>query len=376
LDEILKDPAIYVQNSHLSNCFQVLNQLNQLRTIKRFDEANEFRLWPTSQTLEMANAKLGSLLSMEELAFPPKLVKPPDPASTAESEESAEEELLPVFKYVPINQELLDSPPHDLRYFVSQNDAYIQRLSQTRKPAPRGCVASDGETEIWLKSAEIPQEPGWVVEPVQPYMPIAEAVGTLNYQRMFRVENGTEIRNGQKFYSFRTPKTVLPPVEALKSDINKESWQDGDLALANCDQRWMSNARGPIRSTFADKVHPRDTFGEFHPLTVDEEWKPAVGLLGPRAHSTKGVRHSGGFHGNNPPALKFDCFVRTMRDPPPLTVGEEYHDPLLRPREEDLPKEKKGRFTTVFATKVKLGNTDSMTVKNTPPTFPPIKPGF
>jgi hypothetical protein len=378
LDQILRDPAIYVQNSHLSNCFTILNQLNQLRSITRFEDANEFQLWPSAQSLEMANAKLGSLLSMEELAFPPRSEKVPDPTSSAMSEEATEEEVLPDIQYATIKTEAMESPPHGLAYFVARNSDHIAALSKRRKRLPAGCIASDGETEIWTDKDKIPHEPGWIIEPAVPYFPLAQAVGPLQYPKLFRIEDGTEIRGDKKFYSFSTPRTTLPPMEVLRVDKNNESWQDGDRPLATCDVRWMSNCRGPVRSTFADKVHPKDEFNEWHPLKIEEPWKPPIEGLGPTVWATRPVRHVDDvFHEDFPEAKKCDSLLRHYKEVPPLTVQEEYHDPILHPKDDMTPRMKKKRFNAVFpSSRVKLGATDSTTVRTRPQNLPPIQPAF
>jgi hypothetical protein len=294
------------------------------------------------------------------------------------TEEAAEETTCPVMKYVPIGEQSDDAIVHNIKYFISQTEAYIKNVAQKKKPhVPRACIASDGETEIWRKGANVPNEEGWVVEPVQTHVPIAEAVDTPNYLKMFRAEDGSEVRDGQKFYTFNTPKTTLPAIEVLKTDLNKESWTDGDLSLANCDVRWSANARGPVRSGFKDKVHPTEVFEESHPISIEEEWKPPLFMLGPRTWVTKGQKHDDLFHETTPLATKFETLIRNGIDLPPITVSEEYHEPPFHPTEEKTPKMKKHRFNTVFPSeRVKLGRTDSETVKNRPPNLPPIKPAF
>jgi hypothetical protein len=306
---------------------------------------------------------------MGELAFPPQRNDAPDLAVAADSEETVEEDALPPIKYIAINQELIDDPPHGLQYFEAQNDRYIRKLAERRKSLPRGCIASDGETEIWRAGSAIPREPGWIIEPATPYMPLAQSVGPLNYQKLFRTEDGSEVRNGQRFYGFSSPASVLAPIERLKADVTGESWRDGDLALANCDLRWMAGTRGPVRSGFQDSVHPREAFGEFHPLAADGAWQPPLEGTGPKEYVLP-LKPPGVFHPDHPPAGKFDSLRPDGVDAPPLAVLEEYHDPVAFGRIEGKAPKRKQRFSAVFPTsKVQLGATDSMTVKQRSPTF-------
>jgi hypothetical protein len=185
------------------------------------------------------------------------------------------------------------------------------------------------------------------------------------------------MRGSARFYSYRTAKTHFTAPEQLKTDQNHESWVDGDLSLANCDQRWMACTRGPIRTTFNPDVHPTGPFQEFHPISVDEEWRPPLQGIGPKVFLARGIRHSRCFRTMSPPAMKHDCFIRTETDPPPLTVQEEYHDPEITIKDAFRLRPSQKRFSAVFPNhRVRKGSTDSMTVRNLTPTFPPTPTGF
>jgi hypothetical protein len=374
LDEVLMDPAVYVQNSHLSNCFRVLNQLNQIRSLAKFEMANEYKLWPLAQELEMMNAKLGALLTMEELSFPPRAPQSEETAGAQKSDETEEEEAIPVFEYQPVAVEYEVTPPRGWEHYNLRHQEQIQKIRERRGPLlPRQCIASDGEVEIWRDppDPEALAKDGWIVERPEEYMPLAQAVGPNNYPKMFRQSNGTEIRGEKPFYAYKTPKTEMAPPEQLKADVNKESWQDGDKSLANCDLRWMANVRGPIKSSFTPAVHPTDTFEEFHPISIEEEWRPPIKGTGPRTSVLPVVPGRDVFHQDVPPASKFDCFVRTQKDNPPLTVQEEYQNPPVQPLIGKPPTRGHQRFTAVFPQlPTRKGATDSMTVRKLRPTFP------
>jgi hypothetical protein len=373
LDEVLADPYVYVQNSHLSNCFRVLNQLNQLRTISSFEMAGVYQLWPTAQELEMVNAKLGALLTMEELSFPPRQPKPSGDAAAAKEEDTEEEEPLPVLEYLPVVEERSVAPPKGWAHYRLEHAAQVRRARTRCAHVPRECVAADGEVEIWRN----PPDPdalaadGWIVERPLPHVPLAESVGIACYGKLFRQTDGTEVRGSRPFYGFASPKSTLPTPEQLKTDQLKESWQDGDKSLANTDLHWMANTRGPVRSSFVPDVHPKDEFEEFHPIAIEEEWRPPLLEGAPRAYATVGVRGRQLFSSVIPPATKWDCFVRTDHDEPPLAVQEEYHDPEVVIKTKRPPTRGHQRFSSVFPNhKSKKGTSDSMTVRALTPTFP------
>lgn len=379
IEQLLLEPEIYVQNSHMSNCFLVMNQLNQIRTAKSFGDFMIYNLWPNSTDLEMLNAKKGALLSLNELAFPPKNLEALESVRSLAKPTVKVEERTTDLKYIPINQDIIDSPPHDVEYFVKRNVTHIEEL-QRKNAKKRGLVeqSEDGEVEIWsTNDVGTLKERGWSVENPEPYMPLAQAVGTEEYKKGMRQEDGTEVKNGKKFYSFKNPHTVFDPIEQLKADRNAESWKDGDLSLANVGDRWMKNARGPVTSSYTPKVHPKDYFDLPDPISIQEEWKqPCLPGQGSE-YVEKLNNHKPRFMPVVAPPTKFEPLLAGESDPEPLTVLEEYKPPLAEVRRDEyIPKTKK-RFSAVFPNeKLKKGSTDSLAVRKIVPTFPPIKPGF
>jgi hypothetical protein len=373
LDEILADPEVYVQHSHLSNCCRVLNQLNQIRSLVKFETATDSKLWPAAQELEMVNAKLGALLTTEELSFPPRVPPSDEAAEEQNVDETEEEEAIPVFEYQPVCLEDNEPPPRGSDQYNLVHEEQIRKIRERRGPArPRECIASDGEVEIWRN----PPDPGalagngWIVESPEEYMPLAQAVGPVHFGKVFRETNGCEVRGSQPFYSFSTPKTVMPTVVQLKTDQNKESWRDGDQSLATCEVRWMTSTRGPIRSSFDPNIRQKDDLAQFHPISIEEEWKPPLDGTGPRTYVVQEKLKRGVFHHDIPPATKLDCLVREQRQAPPLTVEEEFHEHHIVPLIGKPPTRGNRPFGAVFPDHpTKKGATDSMTVRALRPTF-------
>ncbi|OHT08723.1 hypothetical protein TRFO_04813 [Tritrichomonas foetus] len=383
LDKLLLDPDIYVQNSHMSNCFTVLNQLNGLSEAKRFSDLSVIKLWPKSQDLEMLNAKKGILLSMEELSFPPK--QPKSRVSTnsqnLDDKQNTEQEELPQLKYIPINHDLIESPPHNVDYFVKKNMDYITQLENKHKHI-KGLVETteDGEVEIWdaSKGGPSPDDPNWSTEKPESHVELARAVGLDYFTKNLRKEDGTEIRNGTKFYCYKSAVSFLPPIEKLKANVNNEPWDNGDKSLASADSRWIKETRGPIYTSYNPCAHPSDsTFTPFKPLSIEEEYKPAKSWVDDRVYETKPVKHLGRFNPVLPQFKKDQNILLGAPDPTPLTVQEEYHDPLLNRDNQPELKPGQKRFRVVFPDcPPKKGSTDSLAVKKVTFTFPPVKPGF
>jgi hypothetical protein len=372
LDQILKNPAVYIQNSPLSNCFRALTQLDRLYSLTRFSEATEYKLWPVASELELVNAKLGCLLSMEELSFLPR--SPPSAASGTPDIPAAREqaEHAPALEYCPVSEEHEVPRLCGWRHLDLIHDAQIEQISARRRRPPRACIASDGDSEIWRSppDPEALARDGWVVERPVPHIPLAEAVGPFRYGKSLRPPDGAEARGGSRFYSFSTPKTVLPSVVELKADRNRESWAFGDAPLATADAQWLGPSRGPVRSTFAAKLHPVDEFGEFHPLTLDEEWRPPIDGARPRGYATDGVGGRPLFRAVIPLARRGDCLARDERDGPPLCIQEEWRCPPLVDMLPLPPTRGNLRFTTIFPDNPpKAGDTDSRTARKVRPTF-------
>jgi hypothetical protein len=370
LDQVLGDPDVYVQNSHLSNCFRVLNQLNQLRTVDKFDRITEFKLWPVAQELEMVNAKLGALLSMEELSFPPRKLSL---VSETPAEEQVEEEPSePVLRYCPVVLDVVRAPLKGWDFYNAQHDEQIRR--RQRVTQPRACIARDDETEIWRNpTPEQIDGNGWRTENAVPHVPLAEAVGPMNYPKLLRAAE----KAPSTFCSFKTPKSVLPTMEQLKADKNNGPWDGSDLWLATCDARWIANARGPVRSGFQPDVHPREVFEENRPMSIEENWQPPLDGTGPKVFVVRAVKHGRYFRTVAPLAKKQDCLLRATREPPPLSVQEPFYESQRPIRDEVRPKQLQARFNTVFPNdRTRKGDTDSVTVRNLPPTFPPVLIGL
>jgi hypothetical protein len=322
----------------------------------------------------MVNAKLGSLLTMEELSFPPKIPQSDEPEMAQKTDETEEEESFPILEYLGVCEEHEEPPPRGWDHYNILHEREIRKIRKRRgSMPPRECIASDGEVEIW-RNPPNPKElakGGWIVEKPEDYLPLAQAVGVHNYGKMFRQTDGTEIRGEKRFYSFRTPQTMMSSVEQLKTDQNKESWQDGDLSLANTDLRWLANVRGPIRSGFTPEVRPRGEFEKFRPIAIEEQWKPPLNGTGPRTYVLRAITGRGEFRQNIPPATKYECFIRGQHDEPPLSVQEEYQNPKVLDLIGKPPIRGNQRFSAVFPDRqTKPGTTDSMTVRKLAPTFP------
>lgn len=402
LDHLLEEPTVYVQNSHLSNLFTVLNQLNQLRLTKKFSDIEELKLWPKDQELEMLNAKKGVLLSMDELSFPPKNR---NLGNNAEEEENNEDSSKSAnkfqnidpsqFVYHPINEDIIKSPPHDVNYFVNRNMETIRKLESQHKHYKRGLisVSEDGEVEIWdTRKGQPPKSTGqietekngveeeieWDNENPEKFMSLAQSVSCDVFSKRLRSEDGTEKKNGVSFNHYKVAKTFLPPIEKLKANVNNEPWTNHDLSLASCDTRWINETRGPVYTSYNSTVHPRDSFNQFQSLMIEEEYKPPK-LPGQddRTYITKPMNHKGRFNAVLPQFGKDRNILLGSRDPVPLTTQEEYKEPpSFLTNVEDVRQGQK-RFRTMFPdVPVKKGSTDSNTVKKITFTFPPVKPGF
>ena len=381
LEEVLLEPEIYIKNSHMANCFTVLNQLNGIMKLQRYQDMDQYELWPVAQEVEMVNAKRGTLLSMEELMFPPRTREMIMAMRSLHHVEQIEEEVIPEFKYQPVCEEKVDDSPRGLTYYVSQNEKYIKKLEEKNREKRQGLVETspDGETEIWrVDDPNSLNEQGWSCERAQPYVPLAQAVDLPAYTKMMRAEDGSEIRGGRKFAAYNSKMTFLPPIEQLKADQNIDPWTEGDCSLATADARWLAHSRGPVHSDYNSDVRAKDDFvTRYKPLSTDDgPWRPQF-LPGqePTKYVTQGMAHYAKFQAVIPPGTRQDTIVRGQKVPPPISIQDPYRPPGLSMKDDFQLKQGQKRFTAVFPEhKTKLGCTDSAFVRKLPPTFPSVKP--
>ena len=328
----------------------------------------------------MVNAKKGTILSMDELLFPPRSLAAIRSMRTMTVIEQVEEEDVPEFTYVPVAEEVVEEPPRDTKYYLTQNIKHIRKLEERNRERRKGLVeaTADGETEIWSADyAKTLDDKGWAVEKPEPYMPLAQAVDLPAYTKMMRQEDGSEVRGGRRYTCYKSSQTFLAPIEQLKAGKNNDSWADGDKALATADTRWLKNSRGPIHTDYNPDVRARDDFiTRYKPIGIEEQWRPPF-LPGqePTHFVTKGLEHNQLFSSVITPAKKGETIVRGQREEPSLLIQEAWHEKRVNMKDDFKPK-KGHRWQTIFPDKLQLGATDSMFVKKLPPTFPSVNPGF
>ncbi|OHT01616.1 hypothetical protein TRFO_07529 [Tritrichomonas foetus] len=380
ISEILTDPEIYLQNSPLSNCFTVLNQINQLLSIKSFSDICQYNLWPKKGDLEMISAKKGCLLSFEELAFPPMTPEVMRRRSSyylqSEKEEVKELEK-PQFKYIPINQDKIDDPVHDLKYYDERNKKYIKELDQ-KIPKTKGRiqVAEDGESEIWETSSiavSTISNNDWEVLNPEKFKALAYETSTPGFLSQLREENGTESRNGKTFYGYRSPKSALSKREELMVDVNVEPWLNGDNSLAACEQRWLTATRGPLISTFKTIGKEQEFFNEPNYQSLEDKYRPHT-TFEKRNYVAKPKRHKKMFVGVISPIRKNEPIKRGQKEEPPLTVEEPYKDKLVTEKVKEITPRltKKPRFHTLYQPPLRKGDTDSLAVRKMTTNLPKI----
>lgn len=397
LENLLEDPSIYVQNSHMSNCFTVLNQLYKLYSLtsrSMIGEVEKFSWWPNSQDLEMLNAKKGVLLSMEELSFPQKQPKTTASTTRRDDDNQHDEDSQQILilnqntqsenlTYNPISNEVVGTRPHDVNYFIQRNMNDIAEL-QKKHAHKRGLVMTteDGEIEYWDTRKGNPNEKSesghdWSVEKPEKYESLANEVSSEVFSKNLRPDQGAD-KNGVRFYSYKTQKTFLPSIEKLKANVNNEPWSGTDMSLATADSRWINNSRGPIYTDYVTTIRPRDNMNNYKPLSIEEEYKEQI-LPGQnnRTYETSSKKHLTRFNAVLPQFTKDKNMILGQPNPTPLTVQEEYHDPqALLTNIQDI-RQGPNRFRTVFPEiPIKKGSTDSVTVKKITFTFPPEQPGF
>ena len=354
LEEVLMEPEIYIKNSHMSNCFKVLNQLNGIMKLQKFQDMDRYELWPVAEEVEMVNAKRGTLLSMEELMFPPRTPEMMMAMRSSNHVQQVEEEPIPVFTYQPVCEEKPEESPRGLAYYVAQNEKYIKNLEQKNKEKRQGLVeaSADGETEIWrTNDPNSLNEKGWSCETVQPYVPLAQAVDVRAYTKMMRAEDGSEVKDGRRFCTYNYKTTWLPPIEQLKADQNRDPWTNGDLSLATAE----SHCHSPISS----EVRARD-----NPLSSEEgPWavppQPGANEL---CHTGNGAPWKASTQGGTRSfaARKPHCPSQIKAH---LT------------RDDFRPKKGQTRLASVLPERKKVpSGTDSARARKPPPTLPTRKP--
>lgn len=384
LKHILADPEIYIKNTHISPCFTVTNQLNLLTQVKTFEEVVENHVWPSYQDLELLNAKRGQILTMSELVFPPRYGNLPNcyskinlPRSALNAAISAFrqfEEPTPVFKYIPLNQELIDDPPKDYKYYAKKNRARIKKIERSR-PKTAGLIKKTGDVELWaVKDESIIQEEGYVLEKPEVYEPLASRASDRVYFSNMREENGTEIKNGERFSSMLARYSALEPIEELKTDKNFVPWGNRDSSLANADTQWLATTRGPDLSDFRNVVAPKDTFNQ--PDFMPTEYHDRPSTTNPD-FLTKGIKHRKKFNRVVTPVKKNEPLCKNKIEPLPLTVLEPYKDFSTDKTRKKTVTRGKQRFKNVFPeTIAQEGESDSPTVRRFKPNIPRIIQGF
>jgi len=377
LEELLLDPSLYIQNSHLSDCFEIMNKLSQIQKTRSYDDFEKDDLWPTPTELEMLNAKKGSLLTLDELAFPPRIAKPAVINRSATDNNNDISSEIQEVKYIPLNQDIIDSPPRDLEFFMNKNAEYIASLAKKRQ-LDRKIVqkSEDGEYEIvCVSNPDEAGKDGWVIEKPETHVPLAQMVNLDFYIKGMREVNGTEIRGDKPYNPFTGKKSVFVDSQLLKVDPNHEPWQKGDNSLATSDIRWLNDIRGGSFSKFNTFVRPKECFAgqefiEKGPY-YDHHEEEKVFL-------TKSISRTSNFKTVVPASKKFNSLIRDRPPTPPLSINEPYNPATQISREvEQEQNTTKGKFKPFLSSsKIKKGTTDSLYVKKLVPTFPTPAPGF
>lgn len=375
LTDLLREPQLYVQNSHLSDCHPILQILSMIPTSGSLNDFDSGSLWPSSSDLEILNAKKGTLLTLDELSFPPRDSDDSSNKASYASDKSKAETSRDDLVYIPLipisNECTIKNP----KYYTARNLQYISELNKRNKRDKKVVQRSeDGETEIVYCTPEEAQEDGWVVDVPGEFMPLYQQVSGANFSKNMRVEDGTEIRGGKKFYCFRTPRTFLEDKIKIKCDRNREPWTHGDQSLANCTPRLFKHIRGPILSDFKNTLRPMGCFDP-NPPNIRDEYKEKINN-GPTYEATA-MSHPALFKAFNTPAMKDEDIVTRSPLKQFLNSEEPYMSPTTSSRNKDDNEIiNKMRFKRVFPPRTKKGYTDSLYVAKIIPTFPAPKPGF
>lgn len=401
IDQLLQEPEIYMQKSHLSNCFLILNQINQLLNVKIFSDITKNNLWPKKEDFEMLNAKKGQLLTLEELAFSTATPEIKNIRSARFTPISNEEKQLPQekpqFKYTPINQDKIDVPVHDLKYYDQINKNYIIELDR-KIPKKKGLIniADDGESEIWEASVasskwtnsrattalgsftpSIPESSSiaqtdaneistvddlnsdWEIVEPEDFKSLASEASMNTFVKRLREENGSEVRNGQPFYYYRSPKSAMSKREKLLVDVNQEPWTDKDLSLAMSDQRWLKESRGEILSDFKTIIPEQDLFNVPLYQSQEDKYRPKS-TFEKRNYVAKPMKHTKRFYGVVTPVKKNEPIRKGQIERPPLTLEEPYVDHV---KKQSNQIQGKPRFENIYRTPIRKGDSDSLTVR-------------
>ena len=379
LSELLLDPQLYVQNSHLSNCFVVTSKLKTIEKAESLADFEKENIWPTQQELEMLNAKKGCLLSLDELAFPPRSPEDQEVLKVQQRELSALDLINKQeteFTYVPLKKSVKETCNRNLDFYMKRNFDTIKAIEEKKKVDPKIISQSDdGETIVCLKGDKVPD--GFIIENPEEHKSLAEFTGGKMFLNYLREENGTETRGNEKFYNYTTPKSVLPDKNELKVDQNFDPWDKGDKPLASASDRLFSNIRGPVYSNYNTVLKEGGLFDP-NPGNVNDTYNDKVS--DEKVFITKGKTHAERFKNVVVPAgVNEEILGRTVA-PPTLKVEEKYVSPeeiqLQNLKRENMERSLRPKFNTLFKAPMKKGTTDSAYVAKIVPTFPTAKPTF
>jgi hypothetical protein len=379
LSELLLDPQLYFQNSHLSDCFDVTSKLKTIEKATSLAEFEEQNLWPTQQELEMLNAKKGCLISLDELVFPPRTPEDQEVSKVQSREVSSldtHKEQKTEFTYVPLMKNLMETSNRDLDFYIKRNYDTIKALEEKNRVEKTIISRSDdGETIVCVKGGKIPE--GYIVEQPVEHVPLAEFTGGKMFLNFLREENGKEIRGNEKFYSYKSPKSALQDINELKTDQNFDPWDKGDKPLATAADRLFSNIRGPVYTKYNTVLKEGGLFDP-NPGNINDTYDDKVS--NEKVFITKGKTHSERFKNVIVPAGVNEEILGRKIAPPSLKIEEKYVSAvemeLQNQKREDTERGTKPKFNTLFKPPLKKGSTNSAYVAKIVPTFPTPKPTF
>ncbi|EAY10937.1 hypothetical protein TVAG_260230 [Trichomonas vaginalis G3] len=376
LGQLLLDPQLYVHNSHLANCFKVCNTLKRIESAKSLAEFDTENLWPLQADIEMLNAKCGMLLSLDELSFPPR-----DPeAESAKSKElirmksmeklTVEEEA--PLNYVPLKKETVEVKDHTLEYYQQKNMETIRMLEEKNRVQKAIISGVDDDDTLIVKDGKTEIPPNFYPDKPEPYVSLAATTSGPALAKMFRQEDGTEIRDGVKFNNYANTKTYLQDPISLKVDVNHDPWDKGDKPLCTGAERLFADVRGPLYDQYNPVCKPGGYFSQQKSIFIDEEYNDKKSNK--PEYITKGINHSQKFNAVVAPAGKNEEILGRTVAPGTLNIQEPWQPQDSNVKNNDLAN--KPRFNTMFKAPIKKGTTDSAYVAKLVPTFPTPKPGF